>query len=349
MTSTTKKSFWKEKTFWIALVVSAALIAIVVYIPVWHAENDHYKWGLIEQKEIPGQANEYRKTLIQIIGGVVLAIGLYINWRRIKAQEEAVIATQKSIRITEEGQITERYTKAIEQLGNPEMAIRIGGIYALERIAKDSPNDHWTIMEVLSAFIRYGGFRINEKIEDIKSSLDQMIGLTASLDSYKEMGFDSYQFIEAHLPNIAPGGKISPDIQAAFSVLGRRDIQHDPENSVIDLSNTNLNGAFINKGNFSNASFYRSTLEKAIFIETDLSFSIFSEANLTESSFILVNLKTTFFEDSNLDRITFTGCKELTIKQLLNSKNLSKFKYLDDDLIHGLKIARPEFFSNSEV
>jgi hypothetical protein len=32
--------------------------------------------------------------------------------------------------------------------------VRIGGIYALERIARDSAKDHPTVMEVLNAFIR---------------------------------------------------------------------------------------------------------------------------------------------------------------------------------------------------
>ena len=32
--------------------------------------------------------------------------------------------------------------------------MRIGGIYALERIARDSAKDHPTVMEVLTAFIR---------------------------------------------------------------------------------------------------------------------------------------------------------------------------------------------------
>jgi hypothetical protein len=32
--------------------------------------------------------------------------------------------------------------------------VRLGGIYALERIARDSPKDHWTIMEVLTAYVR---------------------------------------------------------------------------------------------------------------------------------------------------------------------------------------------------
>jgi hypothetical protein len=50
--------------------------------------------------------------------------------------------------------ITERFSKSVEQLGSNDISVRIGGIYALERIAKDSPKDHWTIMEVLTAFVR---------------------------------------------------------------------------------------------------------------------------------------------------------------------------------------------------
>ena len=50
--------------------------------------------------------------------------------------------------------MTDRFTKAIEQLGSDKLDVRIGGIYALERIARDSAKDHPTVMEVLTAFIR---------------------------------------------------------------------------------------------------------------------------------------------------------------------------------------------------
>lgn len=41
--------------------------------------------------------------------------------------------TQENLKIAQEGQITERFTRAIEQLGNPATEIRLGGIYALGR------------------------------------------------------------------------------------------------------------------------------------------------------------------------------------------------------------------------
>ncbi len=66
--------------------------------------------------------------------------------------------TQRRDNLTHDREIAEhrsaRYTAAITQLGSPSIEIRLGGIYALERLAKDSPDDHPTIVEVLSAFVR---------------------------------------------------------------------------------------------------------------------------------------------------------------------------------------------------
>jgi Pentapeptide repeats (8 copies) len=62
--------------------------------------------------------------------------------------------SSRTYRLTQQGQITDRYTNAIEQLGNEKLDVRLGGIYALERIAVDSKRDHSTVVEVLGAFVR---------------------------------------------------------------------------------------------------------------------------------------------------------------------------------------------------
>src|SRR2546422_4220326 len=63
---------------------------------------------------------------------------------------------QETLRTTQQGQITERFTKAIEHVGDTgRLTVRLGGIYALERIAtRDAPDYHWQIMEVLTAYVR---------------------------------------------------------------------------------------------------------------------------------------------------------------------------------------------------
>jgi HAMP domain-containing protein len=81
--------------------------------------------------------NEYRRTWAQILGGLVLGFGLYFTWRRIEISQQELEATRDQ-------QVTERFTRAIDQLGatddkgRKKLEIRLGGIYALERIAVDS-------------------------------------------------------------------------------------------------------------------------------------------------------------------------------------------------------------------
>src|SRR5215217_944684 len=82
---------------------------------------------------------------------------------QLKQAHESQVQTQ---RLTEQGQITDRFTRAIEYLGatddegNPQLEIRLGGIYALERIAWDSPErDHSTVMAVLTAYVRENSLR----------------------------------------------------------------------------------------------------------------------------------------------------------------------------------------------
>jgi hypothetical protein len=60
-----------------------------------------------------------------------------------------------------EGHLTDRYTKAVEQLGSDKIEVRLGGIYALERLMRDSPTDQPTIVEVLAAYIRQHAPRTN--------------------------------------------------------------------------------------------------------------------------------------------------------------------------------------------
>jgi uncharacterized protein YjbI with pentapeptide repeats len=53
-----------------------------------------------------------------------------------------------------ERRITELYTKAVEQLGSDKAPVRLGGMYALERLAQDNPAHRQTIVNVLCAYLR---------------------------------------------------------------------------------------------------------------------------------------------------------------------------------------------------
>ncbi|MGW0483977.1 pentapeptide repeat-containing protein [Nonomuraea sp. NPDC003214] len=98
--------------------------------------------------------NAARHTLIQtatglvVIGGVVFtAQGLWYTAKSLETSRDAQMTA-------EQGQITDRYTKAVEQLGSPTEGVRLGGIYALQRLAADSSTDRDTIRNVLAAYVR---------------------------------------------------------------------------------------------------------------------------------------------------------------------------------------------------
>jgi transcriptional regulator with XRE-family HTH domain len=62
-----------------------------------------------------------------------------------------------NFKVSEEKQIADKFSKAIDQFGSEgdeKKYIRLGGIYTLEQIAQNSKEYHWTIMEILSDFIR---------------------------------------------------------------------------------------------------------------------------------------------------------------------------------------------------
>jgi hypothetical protein len=118
-----------------AIFVLVVVFAFLWFVPRLQVENFSQK---VPADDRPALVNEYRRTWAQIIGGFGLLLGLYFTWRRIEISQQELEATRDQ-------QVTERFTRAIDQLGatdnegkNKKLEIRLGGIFALERIAVDS-------------------------------------------------------------------------------------------------------------------------------------------------------------------------------------------------------------------
>jgi hypothetical protein len=68
--------------------------------------------------------------------------------------QQSVQATRDQLVVAERGQVSDRFGRAVEQLGADTIDVRLGGIYALERLMRDSPAEQPNVIEVLSAYIR---------------------------------------------------------------------------------------------------------------------------------------------------------------------------------------------------
>lgn len=98
------------------------------------------------------------KTALSVGAGTGGVVALVLTGRRQWHVEQAQRATEKSHQAAEhdatERRITELYGKAVEQLGSDKAPIRLGGLYALERLAQDNPGQRQTIVEVICGYLR---------------------------------------------------------------------------------------------------------------------------------------------------------------------------------------------------
>jgi len=263
-----------------------------------------------EAKTTPEQVaalqNEMRKTYLQVVGGAFAFVALVFGYRR--------------VRVAEQGHITDRYTKAIEQLGalnaksEPNVEVRLGAIYALERIAFDSPRDHWPIMEVLTAYVRQN----------------------APAPAQIEQGTEA----ESKKPEKKIAKEPATVIQAILTVLGRRKRDHrrEDKNRRLDLSYSDLDGARFVGAHLVATSFEGANLDRAQFFSTTLTNVYFRNAHLTNVDFSNATIRTSFGE-AHLDGADFRGALGLTVAQFAYAKGVEQAQF-DDAFRRKLKVAK---------
>jgi Pentapeptide repeats (8 copies) len=217
--------------------------------------------------------NEARKTWAQIFGGLILLAGLFFSWR--------------TITVTERGQITDRFSKAVDQLGTSDdpgkasnLFLRLGGIYALERIAEDSERDHNAVFALLTEFVK-----------------SRAPGAAVSGDD----------------PVVPPA-----DIQAILTVIGRRSRRYlHGESSRLDLAGTDLRGAMLmdadlagcmlNSAHLEHAHLERANLRKAMLFDGRLRGAFLKSATLSSAQLQGANLRSADLSDVDLTDADLTG------------------------------------------
>lgn len=223
-------SIWRR-----VLIVVAVLAALVLLIylavrplPESLANTDH-----LTHAEARAEVGRVRTALLASLAGAIAVMGAILSGLTYRLNSRVAAQTHER---DLQGQITERFTRAIDQLGSEKLDIRLGGIYALERIARDSAEDQPQVVEVLSAFVR--------EHAPWKAPAGE-----------KEDGQSGEDGEEAPHPNT--------DIQAALTVLCRRNITRASAESRMNLSNTDLRGANLRGGHFEHAAFGETHLEFA--------------------------------------------------------------------------------------
>lgn len=217
--------------------------------------------------------------------------------------------SRRTLEDTRDEMIADRYTKAIEQLGSGQLDVRIGAIYALERVARDSVKDHPTVMEVVSAFIR--------------------------------------EHSQEAWPEPDPLGRerepsIRPDVQAAVTVVARRDPGRDihpidlahAQLREVNLSGVNLARVILSAANLWAANMTGVNLTGANLSGANLTGAVLTSAHLAGADLTNADLTGAILRGANLTNADLGG-KHQSAEDFYDGYDLFSARVIDTDLTNA--------------
>ncbi|MFB4306872.1 pentapeptide repeat-containing protein [Actinomadura sp. GTD37] len=231
-----------------------------------------------------------RQSMHQWINSGVLLIGAVLAGGSLLATAATLRTGQDELNTAKEGQVTDRYTKATEQLASSKREVRTAAVYALERIAADSHRDRPTIRDVLAAYVREHDPAPTIKSADLPAGPDTDVAAALSV-----------------LTRCPPGRSASlRNPRAADFSLDLHEIRvpgtRFPVNA--DLSNTDLFAAVLPSSDLSYAD-----LSRASMVMADVSGSDLSNANLTRAYLTEAKMPSARLRNANLNGATLRNAK----------------------------------------
>ncbi|WP_328333343.1 pentapeptide repeat-containing protein [Streptomyces sp. NBC_00455] len=227
--------------------------------------------------------------LVALGAAVVAGLGLmytHLNLQHTRDKD------RDQAELTREGQVTERYVAAIKLLGSASETERLGGIYALERIMKDSEKDHWTVVEVLASFVRDRCARHDEtQIVEV----DGEHGTLTVSNPPERDGLVAFQVLCRR-----------PDREEAHRVDLRDVTLHEVQVEGgrlqdFDLSGADLHAATFIDCNFESVRLNEATLNKATLASCNVSKATFDDASLEGTKFHNVSLEKASFRRAQME------------------------------------------------
>jgi uncharacterized protein YjbI with pentapeptide repeats len=274
-----------------------------------------------------GGASTSRSEVLRNLGflaaGVIaLAVGSWraytayrqtqASQRQAEAANEQARAANEQARIAQQGHITDRFSRAVEHLGSEELPVRLGGIYALWRLIKDSPErDVISVIDILCAFVRdppHVANATNTLSPDVQTVLN-LIGnenanYRALLPAEYRLDLTGANLRHAHLTEAdlhgakLTGAKLAHADLAGANLAGANlagaNLAH-ANLPMADLTRVDLWGANLTVAHLYGANLTGDNLRDANLTDADL-----LSANLTGANLRGANLKGAILEDANL-------------------------------------------------
>jgi hypothetical protein len=247
------RGIWQGLKLRPRIAVPVAVLIILLLVRFWH-------WYSFERTDHNGiKHHPHADILNPIAAALGAALLAWAAIRQARNSTDAAKAATEQANTASQVRLTESYSKAVEQLASDKMEERLGGIYTLERISKESPDDYWTVMETLTAFVReHASWKETERrVSERAYFLWQEAGRPDGCAD------EFWGAATAQTRSAEP----QTDIAAVLTVIKRRE-EADREREAekewrFDLRDTDLRGARLWDAHFEGASLPRAHLENA--------------------------------------------------------------------------------------
>lgn len=126
---------------------------------------------------------------------------------------------------------TDQFNKAVEQLGHKEIDVRLGGIYTLERLMNNHPDEFGArIVDLLAAYIRNRGGQVSVRFESREREIEADASLTEDQRQERLKALETQNLFEGedNPPSLPPYS----DVKAAMEVLAKRNLSKKAEENI---------------------------------------------------------------------------------------------------------------------
>lgn len=105
--------------------------------------------------------NDYRQTLVQVVGGIAIFVTVYAAFDSAKMAHKTLALSVENVRLASQsydlarrGQVADRMFKAMEMLSKHNTDAKVAAVYSLEQVADEDPQCEWPIVETLFNYLR---------------------------------------------------------------------------------------------------------------------------------------------------------------------------------------------------
>ena len=304
-----------------ALAVPPVLLILIPILVLLFGDFFSWEYWNVGDKTTATRSEVLRNVGLLIVGIVGLGFGVwrsYTAYQQTEAAKKQADVALKQAGIAERGHFTERFTKAIEQLGSESNPIRLGGIYALWRLAQDDPeNNVVAVMDIFCAYVRNLPYQssasetqADEEVSIEIISPDVQTILNLLLDSNALYGTiipDNYMYNFSGA-NFGKADFFSADFEDAY--LFRTNL------SRAKMMSANFHDTYIYEANLSNSDLSDAILLNADLVKADLSGADLSRADLSQADLSEADLSGADLNGADLSGTDFEESKNLTQLQL---------------------------------